>query len=411
MEKSFWSSVTTVLTGTAIAQLIPIIGSLIIARIYSVNEFGIFASWLGVVSIISVVVTGRFEQALAIERDGRSRDIFALVILWIIFIFTLIISIPLFILSFNNWWIFENFSLFQVFLLIPSFVSIAITQTWQSLAAADGKYQKLSAMRIGQSFFIISIQVFMGVYYGTANSLMIGQFLGTALSVILSFVLIKPYRIETNLQHASIKRYWKKHVRLPRYSLPADTINSIAVQAPIFIVTSRFGPEIAGFLAMSIRIMGAPIGLMGKAVLDVFKRHASLSYRKYGTCRPDYLKTFKILVLGSIFFTIIFITSGRDLFVLLLGERWDYSGFIALLLLPMFLLKFIASPLSYIMYIAEKQNVDLIWQISLLLLTFISLNLFAEFEISIIAYSVVYSSLYVVYLGLSYNFSNGNRQK
>jgi O-antigen/teichoic acid export membrane protein len=403
---NYWSNVRSVLIGTVVAQSIPIIGSLVIARIYSASEFGVFASWLGVISIVSIVVTGRFEQALAIESDGIRRNFFAITILWVIFIFATIISVLLMVLSFNNWWIFKSFSLFQTVLLIPSFMAVAITQTWQSLAAADGKFRKLSIMRIVQSSSIIIAQIVMGFYYGTASSLMIGHLFGVILSVIVSFFLINPYQIKIGMQFSMVKRYCVRHIRFPQYSLPASTINSIAVQAPIFIVTTRFGPELAGFLAMSIRIMGVPMALMGVAVLDVFKRHASVSYRKYGTCLPDYLRTFKVLVLGSFVFAFLFITMGRDMFSWFLGSGWDYSGYISLLLLPMFLFKFVASPLSYVMYISGKQNVDLIWQISLLLLTFISLNIFSEFEMSLMVYSGVYSFLYIIYLFLTYKFSN-----
>jgi len=69
----FWASVASVLTGTAIAQAIPVVGSLVIARQYIPTEFGVFAVWLGVVSVLAVILTGRFETSLAIESDGEPR--------------------------------------------------------------------------------------------------------------------------------------------------------------------------------------------------------------------------------------------------------------------------------------------------------------------------------------------------
>jgi O-antigen/teichoic acid export membrane protein len=71
----FWRRVTTVLMGTAIAQAIPLLGSLLIARLYAPAEFGLFAVWIGMVALAAVVVTGRYEAALAVEPDGGSRHI------------------------------------------------------------------------------------------------------------------------------------------------------------------------------------------------------------------------------------------------------------------------------------------------------------------------------------------------
>jgi hypothetical protein len=45
--RTFWRSVGLVLTGTVAAQSIPLLGSLVIARIYAPAEFGLFSAWLG----------------------------------------------------------------------------------------------------------------------------------------------------------------------------------------------------------------------------------------------------------------------------------------------------------------------------------------------------------------------------
>ena len=69
----FSRSVGVVLTGTVAAQSIPILGSLVIARIYAPSEFGLFSTWLGMVLMAAVVVSGRFEMALVVEADGAPR--------------------------------------------------------------------------------------------------------------------------------------------------------------------------------------------------------------------------------------------------------------------------------------------------------------------------------------------------
>lgn len=73
LTSDFWRSVASVLTGTALAQAIPILGSLVIARQYAPSEFGRFSAWLGLVLLAAVALTGRFETALALEPDGEPR--------------------------------------------------------------------------------------------------------------------------------------------------------------------------------------------------------------------------------------------------------------------------------------------------------------------------------------------------
>ena len=89
------------------------------------------------------------------------------------------------------------------------------------------------------------------------------------------------------------------------------------------------------------------------------------------------------------------------------GEVWRGAGTIAVWLLPLFALRFIASPLSYMVYIAGKQHVDLFWQVALLCMTIASLTLFTDHKHALLVYSAGYSLLYVIYLVMSYRFSLG----
>ena len=55
----FVRNVVTLMTGTAIAQAIPILISPILTRLYTPNEFGILALYMAVVSVVAIIVTGR----------------------------------------------------------------------------------------------------------------------------------------------------------------------------------------------------------------------------------------------------------------------------------------------------------------------------------------------------------------
>ena len=97
------------------------------------------------------------------------------------------------------------------------------------------------------------------------------------------------------------------------------------------------------------------------------------------------------------------------LFVIAFGEPWRQAGVIAIWLMPMFALRFVASPLSYVFYIAGKQHIDLVWQCALLAMTMASFMLTSSFETSIKFYAAGYGFLYVVYAILSYHYSKGSQ--
>jgi O-antigen/teichoic acid export membrane protein len=59
------------MTGTTIAQAIPIAISPILTRLYSPDDFGIFALYMSITSITGVVSTGRYELAVMLPKKDE----------------------------------------------------------------------------------------------------------------------------------------------------------------------------------------------------------------------------------------------------------------------------------------------------------------------------------------------------
>src|SRR5690606_9512079 len=89
-------NVATLISGSAVAQAIPVAISPILTRIYTPEEFGIFATYLGIAAIASVLVTGRYELAIMLpERDEDAIQVAALSLLltFVVSLFLLVVAI------------------------------------------------------------------------------------------------------------------------------------------------------------------------------------------------------------------------------------------------------------------------------------------------------------------------------
>ena len=76
-------------------------------------------------------------------------------------------------------------------------------------------------------------------------------------------------------------------------------------------------------------------------------------------------------------------------------------------LLPLFALRFVASPLSYMFFIAGRQRLDLMWQFALLAMTVTTLTVGVQYSTTLQLYSAGYSLLYLLYLWMSFRLSCG----
>ena len=73
----FSRNVLTLMTGTSIAQAIPIAISPILTRIYTPEDFGVFALYMAIATVVSVIATGRYETAIMLpKKDSEAINLF-----------------------------------------------------------------------------------------------------------------------------------------------------------------------------------------------------------------------------------------------------------------------------------------------------------------------------------------------
>jgi O-antigen/teichoic acid export membrane protein len=94
-----------------------------------------------------------------------------------------------------------------------------------------------------------------------------------------------------------------------------------------------------------------------------------------------------------------------QLFAFAFGESWRPAGELAQILAPLCFLNFIASPLSYVFFVTGKQKVDLLWQITLFVMTLCAFLAPGSLRQNVLWYAIGYSMLYLVYLHMSWQCS------
>ena len=78
-KSEFSRNVLTLMTGTTIAQAIPIAISPILTRIYTPEDFGVFALFIAITAIFSSIANGRYELAIMLpKKEEDAINIFAL---------------------------------------------------------------------------------------------------------------------------------------------------------------------------------------------------------------------------------------------------------------------------------------------------------------------------------------------
>lgn len=405
----FWKHATTVLTGTVIAQALPVLAGPLITRLCTPADLGEFSVWMGVIAITATVATLRLEAAMILDHDSDDQQTCFSVVAYFSTIFAILITLLAIFVHFLG---IEQAKRLSWFGLMTIGLGAWLTAYNQSLIAYATSYHAFakSAMAkiCGAGTIAVGQLIFLFAGAG-GGGLLAGQLLGLSVGLGVAIHLLSPPRPSIGLTLTGPQlNYLRKHRSFWRFSLPSGLLNIVAGKFPIFLIGAKYGLFAAGLYALTERILTAPISLLAASVLEVFKRQSVHEYQTLGNCREAFSSTFKALVLLGAGPALIIFLFGPDLCAWAFGTPWREAGEFAQILAPLYFMNFVASPLSYVFAVAGKQKIELMWQVALFITTFTVFLAPFSLRVTLWNYMLGYSSLYVIYLFMSYKFSKNS---
>lgn len=402
----FWKHATTVLTGTVVAQALPLLAAPLITRLCTPEDLGEFSVWLGIVAIVSTIATLRLEAAMILDHDSEEQQTCFSVIAYCSTVLAILITLALALARVTDVAQAHEMSWFGLMTIgIAAWLGaynaalLAYATSYRAFGkAAMAKVCGAGTIAIGQLLLLLT-----GI--GGA-ALLAGQVLGVTVGVMAAIALLSAPRPRLSLLPTRPQRdYLKKHQSFWRFSLPAGLLNTAAGKFPLFLVGAKYGLFEAGLFALTERILTAPVSLLAASVLEVFKRQSVHEFQTLGHCTEAFRSTFKALVLLGCVPALTIFAFAPDLCAWIFGEPWREAGEFARILAPLYFLNFVASPLSYVFFVAGKQKVELVWQIALFVTTISIFIAPLPLKEVLLHYTIAYSILYLIYLHLSYRYA------
>jgi O-antigen/teichoic acid export membrane protein len=402
----FWKHVITVLTGSVAAQIMPLLMAPFITRICTPKDMGAFGVWFGLIAVASIVATLRLEAAMILDHDTEEQSTCFSVVAYFATLLALAITLCGLLARALGLPIASHMSWFGLMSIGIGTWLTAYMQTTLAYAASCNAFAPAAKARVVAAGTIAVAQAALLLLGLGANALLAGQIIGLAAGLVAATYLLSPPRPRlTALPIESQWNYLRKHKAFWRFALPANLLNVLCAQLPLLFISARHGVLAAGLFALTLRVLAAPVSLLAASVLEVFKRHSVLEFQTVGNCKECYLSTFRILLLLGIGPALIMFFFAPALFAFVFGESWRAAGDIARILAPLYFLNFIASPLSYVFYVTGKQKADLVWQIARSILIMGAFSAPLTLQGNLLAYAFGYSLLYLIYLQMSYRYS------
>lgn len=420
LRTDFSKNVFRLMTGTTISQMIPFLVMPVLSRLFTPEEFGLYAFYFSLVTFLVVISTGRYELAIPLPKHhAEAWQILLLSFLILIgFSFLILILIVLFNTHFVA--LLNRPQLGSWLYLLPLFIfltgSYNILTLWLHRmkafgASANSKvhlslWENLVTLLMGlrkngisfnnineklstlftKSNVIISLN---GIGFG---GLLIGRLVGLLASGVYFFFKIKKHKPidNTSIDFPTIKRLAREYRDFPRINMPHAVSDELKNSGLSFTVLYFFMDRVLGIYNQTYRLLRAPLSIIGSAFGHVFFQEvAELNYSNKPISGLIFRTLKKLFFIALPLFTVIFLFSPW-FFTLFLGEKWSDVGVYAQYMTPWLFVNFIFSPVSQVALVIGKQFA--FWMVNL----FSSILVFASMIVAGLIFKDIKSGLILI---------------
>lgn len=392
------------MTGTGIAQAIPIAIIPILTRMFSPEDFGLLALYAACVSILGVVATGRYEIAIMLPKDDEDARLLLQLSMLVALFFSFLISIPISIWNAQIARFLGNENIAVWLYLVP--VSVLFTGIYQALTYWNNRQKKFintAVSRVNQSLFQGFSQTSLG-FLQVSGGLICGQFVGIVSGLI--YLLKKDRNYKSLIRKSKINSIQKqgiKYHKFPTYGVWGALCDAGAVQMPVILLTKFYSNSVTGMFSLTFRVLNMPTSIISSAIAQVlFQKVVEISQTEPEKLNLYIIKMFLLLFIIYLPAVPVLFIWGESLFSIIFGNEWSQAGVYAGYLVIAVAVRFAVSPLSAVLGLEQNIKMGVLWQV--LYLCTISVTLYFSSSLSIeeflIAFVVHEVVLYLIYLFL-----------
>ncbi|NBD24206.1 lipopolysaccharide biosynthesis protein [Paenibacillus glycinis] len=397
-------------SGTAISQVIILATLPILTRMYTPSDYGAYAVYTSIVSILLVLVSLSYENAIALPEDDRTASNVLSLSLRICVVVSVISGIGIVLLSGPlSKWLGEPGLGKYAFYIVLSLLGTGFYQILNFWSVRKKYFKPLSRTKLTQSIGQVTAQ--LGLFFANLGpiGLIVGDIIGRFGGLIPQWRLwrsdVKAQALATNWEDLKESAY--RYRRFPLLSTGSNVLNSIGLYLPTILLAAFYGPQVAGCFALGQRILGSPMTLIMTSVRQVYLSESS----DHMNHNPDKLyRLFRKTVINMFLFGLVviavFFIFAPSLFTYLLGSTWAQAGVFLRILSIMYLSQFVANSVGTTIDVMERQDLHLFREIVRTILILGSL-LAAHYthrssEVAIWIFSMAATLGYVLHLGLSW---------
>lgn len=368
------------MSGTMLAQAIPVLVSPFLTRLFTPAEIGNLGLFTAIINVAGQVACGRYEMAVLIPKSEREAGFLYWIAIRVAVISSLLFLVIFLLLERSS--ITDLLRTNEWFYLLPvSIFLFGFFNATNYLATRWKRFTLVSSSRVAQSFTASGLQLVFGLIGFLKSGLILAYVIGQLLSslFIASRVqgVFKYFSIKQQSLFSTAKRY-KDYLLV---NAPSALMDSISLFAPVFFIKIGYGSENLGYYTMAQRLITLPTILVGQAISQVFLQRITSYHGDRKKIKYDLFATLRWLIVLATIISIGIYFLAPFAFSLVFGSEWRFSGELASIMSFSFFIRLIVNPVSPVFIATNELRLLAKWQtgyfIGIIILSFIAIHLYS----------------------------------
>jgi O-antigen/teichoic acid export membrane protein len=344
---------------SVLAQGLSLLLAPVLSRMYTPEDFGLAALFLGIAGLVSVLSTGKYEQAIMLPRGHRD----AAQLFWLVLFLSLGTALVTLLLvgcfSTPLARLLGNRNLAPYLLVLPLGLLLhGLQQSGLFFANRTKAFGHMGRSTLVQHGSLNLVRVAAGWAQAPFNGLIAGHLAGQCLSGLyllrgcLGKVLSEGGRPRWKAMFAQARIYQG----YPRFNMPHSFAGNLSASLPVFLLTMGFSPAVAGLYAFAYTFVFRPVSLFAQSASQVLSQQLIEDYHKGLPIHPTVKKLILRLAWTGVPAFIALALWAPALFGFIFPEDYADAGRYLQVLTPALLMVFIASPLSFLPELFFRQK-------------------------------------------------------
>lgn len=388
------------LSGATLAQFISLAAAPILSRLYTPEQFGVFAMFMAALKPLAVLVNARYELAVIPAKTDRHANALSSASILVAIIVSILFAIGSFVYVFYGQP--SNYSYSFMLLASLTLLGMGFFQPLNNFLIRNEKFTYTATNKIIQYAGIALLAIVLPFMGFKGDGLLVSYSLAWLLVAVVIYrqAKLSGFVFQTAKSVLiSISRVYRSY---PLYNTIPALLNAFTYALPVYFLSRYYTEDIVGHFNFSRQIIIIPVVFLGSVVSQVALRSIAEDFKNKRPVLPPLLLLVKRIFVPALFVCAVVFLFSTEIFIFLFGNKWELAGNMGRVFIFSAFFQIVTSPFVNAFLSIDKIRVISIWQavyfVCVLLAAYFS---FLNIDVFIHILTLIESVLYV---GLSLYF-------